>query len=99
MTTVRLRDDTVHEFKRLSRIQQKAIAAKLKSLENDPCPPDSKGLDGYAPLRRIKAGDVRAIYDPTPDARDRIFVWRFGTDHLIYQLDELFKDYQSEQTR
>jgi mRNA-degrading endonuclease RelE of RelBE toxin-antitoxin system len=96
VNSVRLRPDAEQEFYRLSRVQQKAIAIKLKSLEKTPCPDDSKELDGYPPLRRIKAGDVRAIYDPEPDSKGRIFVWRIGTDHSIYELEELFKEYQAE---
>ena len=58
MSSVRLRKDVQRDFDRLSRVQQKAILKKLKSLESDPRPADSKELDGFAPLRRIKAGDV-----------------------------------------
>lgn len=94
MSSVRLRKDVQRDFDRLSRVQQKAILKKLKSLESDPRPADSKELDGFAPLRRIKAGDVRAIYDPEPDTRDRIWVWRIGTDHELYELlGELFEEW------
>ena len=96
MSTVRLKKDAQRDFDRLNRVNQKSILAKLKFLESDPCPDDSKELEGYAPLRRIKAVDVRAIYDPEPDSRDRIWVWRIGTDHSIYELDELFKEYRSD---
>jgi mRNA-degrading endonuclease RelE of RelBE toxin-antitoxin system len=94
LSSVRLRKDVQRDFDRLSRVQQKAILKKLKSLESDPRPADSKELDGFAPLRRIKAGDVRAIYDPEPDTRDRIWVWRIGTDHELYELlGELFEEW------
>jgi mRNA-degrading endonuclease RelE of RelBE toxin-antitoxin system len=94
LSRVRLRKDVQRDFGRLSRVQQKAILKKLKSLESDPRPADSKELEGFAPLRRIKAGDVRAIYDPEPDARDRIWVWRIGTDHELYELlGELFEEW------
>jgi mRNA-degrading endonuclease RelE of RelBE toxin-antitoxin system len=94
LSRVRLRKDVQRDFDRLSRVQQKAILEKLKSLESDPRPAGSKELEGFAPLRRIKAGDVRAIYDPEPDTRDRIWVWRIGTDHEIYGLrGELFEEW------
>jgi mRNA-degrading endonuclease RelE of RelBE toxin-antitoxin system len=97
LNRVRLRRDVQRDFDRLSRIQQKAILEKLKSLESDPYPAGSKELEGFAPLRRIKAGDVRAIYDPEPDSWDRIWVWRIGTDHEIYELlGELLEEWARE---
>jgi mRNA-degrading endonuclease RelE of RelBE toxin-antitoxin system len=86
LSKIQLRKSAEREFDRLSRVQKKAIYEKLRSLEVDPCPPDSKELEGHAPFRRIKAGDVRAIYDPEPDSKDRIFVLRIGTDHAVYDL-------------
>jgi mRNA-degrading endonuclease RelE of RelBE toxin-antitoxin system len=99
LSKVQFRKSAQREFERLSRVQKKAIYDKLKSLESDPCPDDSEELEGHAPLRRIKEGEVRAIYDPVPDSRDRIFIWRIGVDHTIYELEELFKEYQSEERR
>jgi mRNA interferase RelE/StbE len=72
------------EFEALSQGQRKALFDKLKILETNPAPPGTVELKGYAPLRRIKAGDARAIYDE-PDAKGRIFVLRIGTDHDIYE--------------
>lgn len=71
------------EFAALTQGQKKALFAKLKLLETDPAPSESVQLKGYAPLRRIKAGDARAIYDE-PDEKGRIFILRVGTDHDIY---------------
>jgi mRNA interferase RelE/StbE len=83
------RESAEKEFAALSQGQKKALFDKLKTLENDPAPPGSTELRGYAPLRRIKAGDTRAIYDE-PDVLNRIFVLRVGTDHAIYEaMDQL----------
>ena len=90
MSTVHFRQSAEREFDRLSRVQQIAIYNKLKSLESDPCPADSKELEDYAPLRRIKASNVKAIYDPEPpDTSSRIFIWRIGVTHSIYDFEEL----------
>ena len=97
MSKVIFRESAEREFGRLSGVQRKAIFDKLKSLESNPYPADSKTLDKYAPLRRIKAGNVRAVYDPKPDSRDRIFILRIGFDHSIYDLDELVKEYHSDE--
>jgi mRNA-degrading endonuclease RelE of RelBE toxin-antitoxin system len=83
-------------LKRLSTVEKRAIDRKFQVLENDPCPAESKALDKYAPLRRIKAGYVRVIYDPEPDSRNRLYILRVGIDHSIYDLDDLLRDYRSE---
>jgi mRNA-degrading endonuclease RelE of RelBE toxin-antitoxin system len=62
------------EFDALTQGQRKALFEKLKLLESDSAPPDTVELKGYAPLRRIKAGDVRAIYDE-PDTKQSL---KFG---------------------
>jgi mRNA-degrading endonuclease RelE of RelBE toxin-antitoxin system len=77
------RESAEKEFDALTQGQRKALFEKLKLLETDPAPPGTDELAGYAPLRRIKAGNARAIYDE-PDARGRIFILRVGTDHNIY---------------
>jgi len=78
--------------------QKKAIAEKIKALEVDPFV-EGKTLDRYPPLRRVKAGDARMIYDPEPDANGRLSILVFGTDHSIYEHDELFKEYLREGRR
>jgi mRNA-degrading endonuclease RelE of RelBE toxin-antitoxin system len=83
------------EFESLTQGQRKAISEKLKTLETNPLA-DGKTLEKYAPLRRVKAGDVRVIYDQDPDPKDRISIWRIGTDHSIYELDDLFKEIWSD---
>jgi len=96
---VQFRGSAEREFDRLTRVQQKAIYNKIKSLESDACPSDSKGLEDYAPLRRIKAAHVRAIYDPEPpDASGRIFIRRISVSHSIYDFEEL-SQYQSGKWR
>jgi mRNA-degrading endonuclease RelE of RelBE toxin-antitoxin system len=85
------RQSAAKEFDALSQGQKKALFEKLKLLESDPVPPESVELMGYAPLRRIKAGDARAIYDE-PDTKRRIFILRVGSDHDVYNdVDDLLK--------
>jgi mRNA-degrading endonuclease RelE of RelBE toxin-antitoxin system len=76
-------DRAEKEFVALSPGRRKALWDKLKLLETDPAPSEATQLRGYEPLRRIKAGDARAIFDE-PDANDRIFILRVGVDHDIY---------------
>lgn len=87
--TVIFRESAQKEFEALSQGRKKALFDKLKLLESDPAPPETVELEGYAPLRRIKAGDARAIYEE-PDSRNRIYILRVGIDHDIYEnMDEL----------
>jgi mRNA-degrading endonuclease RelE of RelBE toxin-antitoxin system len=90
------RESAQREFERLGTVEKRAIDRKFQILENDPCPAESKAIDKYAPLRRIKAGHVRVIYDPEPDSRNRLYILRVGIDHSIYDLDDLVRDYRSE---
>ena len=77
------------EFRALSAGQQKALVTKLRLLATEPCPSGSIELEGFAPLRRIKGGDARAVYGP-PDRRGRIYIYSVGADHSICDdLDEL----------
>jgi mRNA-degrading endonuclease RelE of RelBE toxin-antitoxin system len=90
--TVVFRKSAQREFEALSQGQKKALFQKLKVLEENPTPSETVELVQYAPLRRIKAGDARAIYD-APDARNRIFILRVGSDHSIYDnLDEIVEE-------
>lgn len=49
------------EFAALSQGRKKALADKLRLLETDPAPAEAVELQGYSPLRRIKAGDARDL--------------------------------------
>lgn len=90
--TVIFRESAEKEFDALSPGRKKALFQKLKLLEDDPAPAETVELQGYAPLRRIKAGDARAIYDE-PDAKGRIFILRVGTDHDMYEdIEELLDE-------
>jgi mRNA-degrading endonuclease RelE of RelBE toxin-antitoxin system len=85
------RESAEKEFDALSQGRRKALFEKLKLLEEDPAPAGTLELEGYAPLRRIKAGDARAISD-APDAQGRIFILRIGEDHRIYDaVDDLMR--------
>jgi mRNA interferase RelE/StbE len=84
------------QFERLSQGQRKALNEQLNLLKNDAAPQSSKELVGYEPLRRIKAKDVRAIYQP-PDSRDRILILAVGSRRTIYDdLSDWLEKYKSE---
>jgi mRNA-degrading endonuclease RelE of RelBE toxin-antitoxin system len=84
------------QFDRLSQGQRKALSEQLNLLKNDATPPSSRELDGYEPLRRIKAKDVRAIYQP-PDSRNKILILSVVSRRSIYDdLFDLLERYKSE---
>ena len=85
------------EFEALTQGQKKALFNKLRLLTTNPAPAETVELKGYAPLRRIKAGDARAIYDE-PDSNGRIFIMRVGSDHEIYQNIETLLNDENEDT-
>lgn len=41
---------------------RRQISAKIFLLAENPAPPSSKLLEGYAPLRRFRSGNYRIIY-------------------------------------
>jgi mRNA-degrading endonuclease RelE of RelBE toxin-antitoxin system len=51
--------EAARQFERLSQGQRKALSDQLDLLKNDATPQSSKELQGYEPLRRIKAKDVQ----------------------------------------
>lgn len=88
--------EAAQQFERLSQGQRKALSDQLNLLKYDATPQSSKDLEGYEPLRRIKAKDVRAIYQP-PDSRNRILILAVGARRSIYDdLGDLLKKYKSE---
>jgi mRNA-degrading endonuclease RelE of RelBE toxin-antitoxin system len=88
--------EAAQQFERLSQGQRKALSEQLTLLKNDATPQSSKDLEGYDPLRRIKAKDVRAIYQP-PDSRNRILILAVGARRSIYDdLSDLLEKYKSE---
>jgi mRNA-degrading endonuclease RelE of RelBE toxin-antitoxin system len=65
------------EFAALSQGQRKAISDEIDKLVAGPEPPGSDELEGYSPLRRLKAGMIRAIYDPQAGPK-KIRILRIG---------------------
>ena len=63
------------------------VAQKLKALGTDPNSLPSESLKGYAPMRRLKAGEYRIIYVLSDDA---VLIRLIGkrNDDDIYKLLE-----------
>lgn len=80
-----------NEFAALSQGQRKAIVKEIDQLYSDLKPAGSDELKGYAPLRRLKAGMIRAIYDPsTGPEKARILRIGHRKQGVYDKLEELF---------
>ncbi len=69
---------------RLPGKQQRQIAERLERLKQAPNDPPSEQLQGFAPYRRLKAGEFRIIYVVE---HDTVFVRLIGkrNDDEIYK--------------
>jgi mRNA-degrading endonuclease RelE of RelBE toxin-antitoxin system len=91
------RGNSSKEFESLTQGQKKAFAGIIRVFENNPSAEGSKTLVRYAPLRRVKTGNIRVIYDLEPDTEDRLSLSRIGADHSIYDdLADLYREYLSD---
>ena len=46
----------------ISSKHARQVIKRIERLADNPLPPQSKLLEGYAPLRRLRSGDYRIIY-------------------------------------
>lgn len=53
------------ELKKLSKINQIALARRIRLLRETPTSPEEEKLKGYANIFRIRVGDFRLVYKKT----------------------------------
>ena len=61
----------------LDKKQFKQVMVKVLKLLVDPCPPDSKKLEGVQEGRRADQGEYRILYT-VDQARQEVQVWKIG---------------------
>ncbi|MEY4746991.1 MAG: hypothetical protein RLZZ416_40 [Candidatus Parcubacteria bacterium] len=66
------------------------LIARLERLAENPAPPQSKLLEGYAPLRRLRSGDFRIIYFVQKNVLKVPLVDRRNDDKIYRQLKQMF---------
>jgi mRNA interferase RelE/StbE len=71
--------------------QARQIAEKLKLLANDPNSLPSEQLRGYAPMRRVKAGEFRIIYALEGDAVQIRLIGKRNDDDIYKALERALK--------
>ena len=60
--TVQLRPAAARALRKLAKVEQKRIGARIDALATNPRPAGAKRLAGIEQLYRIGAGDYRIIY-------------------------------------
>lgn len=71
--------------------QARQIAEKLQSLANDPQALLTEGLKGYAPMRRLRAGEYRIIYVVDGQILQVRLIGKRNDDEIYKALERGFK--------
>jgi len=71
--------------------QARQIAEKLQSLANDPQALPTEGLTGYAPMRRLRAGEYRIIYVVDGQILQVRLIGKRNDDEIYKALERGFK--------
>ena len=71
--------------------QGRQIAEKLQMLMNDPTALPSEQLKGYAPLRRLRAGEYRVIYAVVDDTVEVRLIGKRNDDEIYKLLQRALK--------
>lgn len=67
------------------------VVRKINQLAENPLPPQSKILEGYAPLRRLRCGDYRIVYFVDNKKTLKVpLVEKRGDDKVYRRLKRLF---------
>jgi mRNA interferase RelE/StbE len=74
----------------VSAKHKRQISAKIFTLADNPLPPRSKQLEGYAPLRRLAVGDYRVIYFIDGNVLKIPLIDKRGDDKVYRRLKRLF---------
>jgi mRNA interferase RelE/StbE len=69
----------------------KQIAAKLKQLAVDPSALPSEALKGYAPLRRLKSGEFRIMFEIEPNVLRIVLIGKRNDDEIYKELARAWK--------
>lgn len=65
------------------------LIARIELLAENPLPPRSKLLVGYAPLRRLRSGDYRIIYFVEGEVLKIPLIDKRGDDKVYRRLKQL----------
>ena len=74
----------------LSSKHARQVIKRIERLADNPLPPQSKLLEGYAPLRRLRSGDYRIIYVSHQNVLKVPLVDRRNDDKIYHRLKQMF---------
>lgn len=78
-------------MKELSAKPARQIAEKLKALAANPDALPSEGLKGYAPMRRLKAGEFRIIFVVDVETVQIRLIGKRNDDEIYKALERAWK--------
>ncbi|OGG63259.1 hypothetical protein A3C21_03885 [Candidatus Kaiserbacteria bacterium RIFCSPHIGHO2_02_FULL_59_21] len=74
----------------ISSKHARQVIKRIERLADNPLPPQSKLLEGYAPLRRLRSGDYRIIYFVHQNVLKVPLVDRRNDDKIYHRLKQMF---------
>lgn len=87
MPAIELSRQAARFLEELPAKQARQIAGKLQALANDPSGLPSELLRGYAPMRRLRAGEFRIIYAIVEDVVQIRLVGKRNDDEIYKALE------------
>jgi mRNA interferase RelE/StbE len=91
MPTLDLSRQAAGFLKSLPAKQGRQIAEKLQALAVDPASIPSEALKGYAPMRRVRAGEYRIIYALAGDSIEISLIGKRNDDDIYKALERTWK--------
>lgn len=92
MPRIELSKQAAAFLKELPAKQARQIAERLKRLAESPDALPSEALRGYAPMRRLKAGEFRIIFVAEPEIVQVRLIGKRNDDEIYKALQRAFKD-------
>jgi len=90
MLKIDLLDNAQKFLKTLPEKHEHQLVQKILQLAENPTPPRSKLLEGYAHLRRLRSGDYRIIYFVEGNILKIPLIDKRGDDKVYRRLKRLF---------
>ncbi len=91
MLEIDVSDEARAFLRTLPEKHERQLITKIERLAGDPFAPQSKILEGYAPLRRLRSGDYRIIYFVKGDVLKIPLIDKRGDDKVYRRLARKFK--------
>ena len=91
MLKVRLSKDAASFLEKIPSKHAKQIAQRIVTLQSDPAAYQTEELKGYAPYRRLKAGEYRVIFFIETEVINITLIGKRNDDDIYKQVKKLTK--------